>query len=74
MKYSNEKFHSVSLPLEISQNSQENTCARVSLIEHLRWLLLKIIIKFFIDRKETINLSETPFTNHYSHRSYLQYK
>ena len=43
--------------LEISQNSQENTCARVSfiirlkfrrtsiLIEHLRWLLLLVVRK-----------------------------
>ena len=45
--------------LEISQNSQENTCARVSflinlqaripfLTEHLWWLLLQIIFKKFL--------------------------
>ena len=31
-----EMFHSVSSPLEILQNSQENTCARVSLLIKLQ--------------------------------------
>ena len=31
-----EKFHSVSFPLEISQNSQENTCAIVSFLKKLQ--------------------------------------
>ena len=37
----------VKLFLKISQNSQENACARVSrtpfFIEHLRWLLLRFV-------------------------------
>ena len=36
MKYSEKKIHSVSFPLEISQNSQENTCAGASFLIKLQ--------------------------------------
>ena len=40
--------------LEISQNSQENTCTRVSFLIHPRWLLLSIIILNGILRLEIL--------------------
>ena len=36
MKYSEKKFHSVSFPLEISQNSQENTYTGASYLIKLQ--------------------------------------
>ena len=36
MKCLKEKFHSVSFPLEISLNSQENTCAKISFLMKLQ--------------------------------------
>ena len=67
-----EKFHSVSFPLEISQNSQENTCTRVSFLIRSQAFRLQIPKNFSKLFKSTYfeellqTIASAPLFNEYS--------
>ena len=67
-----EKFHSVSFPSEISQNSQENTCTRVSFLIGSQAFRLQIPKNFLKLFKSTYfeellqTIASAPLLNEYS--------